>query len=191
MQYELWPKKIKLVQCDIKVRTRGDLTAILWRDKRDSYMFLELASVKGNFCIAQWKAMKLLIMEHYDCHMHYMVKGDRMASSFSMSCCTWKWMRKLPFHLLGSIFWKVTFFFFHVMIRTFHRDFLCARISNMLAQPGQQLQVQRPLGRPAGTASNIGRLNISSSKQWFVTFKQLHCRVPSTKGVMWKATKVP
>lgn len=51
----------------------------------------------------------------------------------------------------------------YVMVRKFNRDFLCALVSNMLAQPGQQLQGQRPLGRPAGTASNIGRLNSSSS----------------------------
>jgi hypothetical protein len=42
--------------------------AVVWRDKRDSYMFLDLASVKGNFCIEQRKAMKLLIMEDYDSH---------------------------------------------------------------------------------------------------------------------------
>jgi len=84
--------------------TIGDLTAVLWMDKRDNYMFLELASVKGNFFIEQWKALKLLIMEDYDCHMHYMDKGDRMASSYSMSCCTRKWTRKLLFHLLDWIF---------------------------------------------------------------------------------------
>ena len=44
-------------------------------------MFMELESVDGKFCSEQWKAMKLLIMEDYDCHMHYMDKGDRMASS--------------------------------------------------------------------------------------------------------------
>ena len=54
-------------------------------------------------------------------------------------------------------------FSFYVRVRKFNRDFLCALISNMLAQPGQQLKVQRPLGRPAGTASNFGTLNSSSS----------------------------
>jgi len=36
--------------------------------------------------------------------MHYMDKGDRMASSCSMSRCMWKWMGKLLFHLLDWMF---------------------------------------------------------------------------------------
>lgn len=48
--------------------------------------------------------MKLLIMEDYVCHMHFMNKGDWMASSYSMSRCVWKWTRKLLFHLLDWIF---------------------------------------------------------------------------------------
>jgi len=57
-------------------------------------MFMELASIEGNFCNEQWKAMKLLIVEDYVCRMHCMDKGDRMASSYSMSRCTWRWTRK-------------------------------------------------------------------------------------------------
>jgi len=67
-------------------------------------MFMELASVGGNFCIEQWKAMKLLIVGDCDCHMHYMAKGDRMASSYFMSRCERKWTKKLLFHLLDWIF---------------------------------------------------------------------------------------
>jgi len=67
-------------------------------------MFMELASVEGNFCNEQWKAMKLLLMEDYVYHMHYMDKGDRMASSYSMSHCMWKWTRKLLFHVVDWIF---------------------------------------------------------------------------------------
>jgi len=74
--------------------------AVLWRDKIDNHMLMELASVEGNFCNEQWKAMKLVIMEGYDCHVHYMDKGVRMASSYSMTHCMWKWTRKLLFHLL-------------------------------------------------------------------------------------------
>jgi hypothetical protein len=47
--------------------------------------------------------MKLLVLEDYVCHVHYMDKGDRMASSCSMSWCMWKWTRKLLFHLLDWI----------------------------------------------------------------------------------------
>lgn len=87
------------------------MTAILWRDKRDNHTFMELESVEGKFCNEQWKGMKLLIMEDYVCHMHYVDNGDRMASSYSLSLCTQKWTRKLLFHLLEWIFQKVVFFF--------------------------------------------------------------------------------
>ena len=37
----------------------------------------------------------------YNYHMGYVDKGDRMANSYSISRRTFKWTKKLFFHLLG------------------------------------------------------------------------------------------
>jgi len=46
---------------DIRVRTRADLMAILWRDKRDQCMLTNIhnAPAEGNFCNEIGKATKL------------------------------------------------------------------------------------------------------------------------------------
>jgi hypothetical protein len=79
----LAPKTTKLKRGDIRVRTRADLTAIVWRDKRDVYMLRNIYNVpaEGNFCNEGEKAIKLQIVIEYNRHMGYVDKSDRMANS--------------------------------------------------------------------------------------------------------------
>ena len=58
------------------------------------------APAEGNFCNEGGKAIKLQIVKDYNLHMGYVDKGDRMANSYSMSRRTFKWTKKLFFHLL-------------------------------------------------------------------------------------------
>jgi hypothetical protein len=58
------------------------------------------APVEGDFCNEGGKAIKPQIVMDYNHHMGYVVKGDRMANSYSISCRTFKWTKKLFFHLL-------------------------------------------------------------------------------------------
>jgi hypothetical protein len=55
---------------------------------------------KGNFCDEKGNAVKPLAVEDYDHYMGYVDKGDWMANSYSVSRRTWKWTKKLFFHLL-------------------------------------------------------------------------------------------
>jgi len=57
-------------------------------------------SAEGNCCKEGRKAIKLQIMMYYNHHTGYLDKGDRMAKSFSISHRTFKWTKKLFFHLL-------------------------------------------------------------------------------------------
>jgi len=52
-------KTIKMKQGDIHVRTRAHLMAMLWWDKRDICMLMNIHEVaeKGNFCNVGRKAM--------------------------------------------------------------------------------------------------------------------------------------
>jgi hypothetical protein len=86
---------------DLLVRTRGDLTTILWRDKRNVHILTNIhdAPVEGNFCDTNRKGIKPQIVADYNRHMGYVDKGDRMANSYSINRRTWKLTKKLFFHL--------------------------------------------------------------------------------------------
>ena len=45
-------------------------------------------------------AIKLEIVADYSCHMGHVGSADRMANSYTASRRTWKWTKKLFFHLL-------------------------------------------------------------------------------------------
>jgi hypothetical protein len=76
--------------------------AVVWKDKRVVHMLTNIHNppAEGNFCDEKGNAIKPLVVEDYDRHMGYVDKGDRMANSYLISCCTWKWTKKLFFHML-------------------------------------------------------------------------------------------
>jgi hypothetical protein len=81
---------------------QGDLMAILWSNKCSIHMLMNIhkALADGNFCDVGRKAIKLQIVINYNRYMGYVDKRSRMANSYSISCVTVKWTRKLFFHLL-------------------------------------------------------------------------------------------
>ena len=93
------PKASKLKRGDIHIRTRADLTAILWQDKRDICMLTNIHGVpaENNFSSEEGKTIELQIVMDYDHHMGYMDKCDRMAVHYSIGRRTFKWMKKLFF----------------------------------------------------------------------------------------------
>ena len=78
MPQDLRLKTTKLKRGDIRVRTRADFMAVLWRDKRDVCMLTNIhsAPVEGNFCKKGEKAIKPQIVMDYNHHMGYVDKGD-------------------------------------------------------------------------------------------------------------------
>ena len=94
---DLAPKTTKLKRGDIRVQTRADLTAVMWRDKRDVCLLTNIHSspAEGNFCNGGGKAIKLQIVIDYNQHVGYVYKGDRMANSYSISRRTFKWTKKI------------------------------------------------------------------------------------------------
>ena len=86
---------------DLQVRTRGDLTTILWKDKREVLILTNIhdAPAEGNFCHNNGKAIKPQNLADYNRHVGYVDKGARMENSYSIKRRTWKWTKKLFFHL--------------------------------------------------------------------------------------------
>ena len=84
-------KSLRLKRGDIRVRTRDDLTAVVWRDKRDVCMLTNIHDPpsEGNFRDEHGNAIKPAIVADYNRHMGYVDKTDRMANSYTSSCQTW------------------------------------------------------------------------------------------------------
>jgi hypothetical protein len=82
-------KTLRLKQGDVSARTDGDLTAVVWKDKRDVHMLtnMHVSPAEGNFRDESGNALKPAIVEDYNQHMGYVDKSDRMANSYSISHC--------------------------------------------------------------------------------------------------------
>ena len=190
MPQDLAPKTIKLKRGDIRVRTRADLTAVLWRDKRDICMLTNIHDVpaEGNFCNDAGKAIKPQIVMDYNRHMGYVDKGDRMANNYSISRRTFKWTKKLFFHLLDlAILNSYILYSSCGGKKISHRDFRFTLVRNMLAHAGPERRTPRPLGRPPHVEAHVARLEVSGSKHWPVPSEtQLRCRVCKARGVTQK-----
>jgi hypothetical protein len=197
MPCDLEWKEMELKRGDIKVRTRGDLTTIVWRDREDIHMLTNIhaAPSEGNFCNEHGKAVTPLIVADYNHHMRCLSDGKSKANSYTIGRPRWKWTKKLFFHLLD-----LTILNSYILLsscsgrKISHRDFRLALVSNMLTHAGQVRQLQRPMGRPAGAVKHASRLECSDSEHWPAPSKtQLRCRVcairGSTRKVFVKCTK--
>jgi hypothetical protein len=96
------PKTIKLKRGNIHIRTRADLMAILWCEKRYICMLMNIHDVpaEGNYCNEGGRAIKLQIVMYYNHHIGYVDTGDRLANNYSISHRTFKWTKKMFIHLL-------------------------------------------------------------------------------------------
>jgi hypothetical protein len=87
MPHNLEPKKMKPKHRDIHIRTRGDLMAILWRDKQDIQILMNIhnAPAYSDSCDVGRKAIKLQIVMYCKHHMGYVDKRSMMANSYSIN----------------------------------------------------------------------------------------------------------
>ena len=187
MPKDLRPKTMRLKRWDICVRTRGDLSAVVWNDKRDERLLTNIHNPprEGNYCDEHGNAIKPAIVVDYNRHMGYVDNTDRMANSYTASRRTWKWTKKFFFHLLD-----LTIVNSYILLsscggkKISHRDFRLTLIREMLARAGHEPRPSMPVGRPAQTSTNIVRLDTRHNKHWPVRNPtQRRCRVCSTRGV--------
>jgi hypothetical protein len=89
--------KLRPKQGDLKTRVRGNLTSMVWKDKRNVNMLTNVhrSLAEGNFCDKHGNALKPAIVQDYKRHVGYVEKSDRMTNSYSISRHTWKWMKEL------------------------------------------------------------------------------------------------
>ena len=120
--------------------------------------------------------------------MGYVDKDDRMANIYSISRRTFKWKKKLYFHLLNLAMFNS--YILHSSCggkKTSHRDFRYTLVRNMVAHAGPERRVSRPLGRPPNVELHVARLEVCGSKHWPIPSEtQLRYRVCKVRGVTQK-----
>jgi len=169
MPKDLEPKTLRLKRGDIRARTRDDLTAVVWRDKRDVCLLTNIHDppTEGNYRDEHRNAIKPAIVADHNRHMGHVDNADRMANSYTASRRTWKWTKKLFFHLLDLAIVNS-----YILLascggkKISERDFQLTLIREMLARAGHEPQPSMPVGRPAQSSTNIGRLDTSHNKHW-------------------------
>ena len=167
MPQDLGPER--MTRGDLQLRTRGELTAILWREKRDVRILTNIHDPpsKRNFCDNNSKAIKPQIVVDYNCHMGYVDKGDRMANSYSINRRTWMWTKKLFFRLFDLAILNSYIRFSSLGGKKIsHSDFRNTLLGNLLAHAGHERNVQRPIGRPPAAATQVVRFEESGRKHW-------------------------
>ena len=119
MPDDLRCRTVKLRQMDIQVRTKGDLTATQWINKKEicmlTFMFhhKEISQLTG-------KHDKTDHCGNYNLRIGYVDKADSMANSYSISHQRWKWTKKDVFPSVQSGHSEQLQHFLHVVGRKFH-----------------------------------------------------------------------
>ena len=73
MPHDSGPKQLELKRGDVRVRTRGDLTALVWKDRREVYMLTNMDPPPGEetFCEDSNHPVKPHLAEWYNQHVSY------------------------------------------------------------------------------------------------------------------------
>ncbi len=145
------------------------LTAVVWKDKRDMCLLTNIHDPpkEGNYHDEHGNSIKSAIVADYNRRMGHVDNADRMANSYTASCRTWKWTKKLFFHLLDASIVNS-----YILLsscggkKISHRDFRLTLVREMLAQSGHESQPSKHVGRPAPASTNIGRLDTHHNKHW-------------------------
>ena len=78
------PKMPRLKRCDIQIRIRGDLTAMVWKDKRDMCLLTNIHDPhrEGNYHHEHRNVIKPAIVVDYNRQMGHVGIADKMANSY-------------------------------------------------------------------------------------------------------------
>jgi len=107
-----------------------------------------------------------------------------MTNSYSINRRTWKWTKKLFFHLFDLAILNSYILFSSLGGKKIsHRNFRNTLLGNLLVQAGQESNVQRPIGRPPAAADQVLRLEERGRLHWPIrSATRRRCRVYSARG---------
>jgi hypothetical protein len=98
------PKTLKLKRGDVRLKSRGFLTALVWNDRRQIYVLtnIDTQPAQGNFCDSSIRPGNLQIVERYKRLMCFVESSVCMVNSPAKIRHNLKWTTKLLFHRLDQ-----------------------------------------------------------------------------------------
>lgn len=183
MPQDIGQKFMKLKRGDIVTRVKGNLSAVRWRDKRDVYILTNMHSppAEGSVLDESGNAIKPHVIEDYDKHMGYVDKSDRMANSYGIARKSWKWTKKLFFHLLDMTILNAHLLHISIGGKMTHKKFRETLVRDLIFQSHEANVRSSGLssGRPSAAAGQLSRLEVKYSKHWPAKGNTRRCRVCS------------
>ena len=102
-------------------------------------------------------------MADYNHLMGYVDKGDRMAETYSINRHTWKWTKKLFFHLFDLAILNSYILFSSLGGKKISLgDFRLTLMRNLVAQAGQEWNVRRPVGGTAPALQPLDQFDLKN-----------------------------
>ena len=154
------------------MKTRGGLTALAWKDRREVYMLINMGPTpaEGNFCEYSNRPLKPHIMERYNSHKGYVDNSDHTANRYLKNWHTFKCTMKLSFHLLHLTILNRWILLSSCRAKYTHWDFRLLLVSNLIEEAGNRQDHATPdwledQVRPQQTLCD-SRAAITKSGQW-------------------------
>ena len=134
MRHDFGLKQTKVKRSDARLKTRGGLTALVWKDRREVYMLTNTdpPPAEGNFCDNSNRPMKPHSVEWYNWHMGYIDNSHHMANSNLMNRHSFKWTMKLSFHLMDLTELNSSILLSLFGAKYAHQDFKLLLVTNLI-----------------------------------------------------------
>ena len=135
--------------------------------------------VEGNFTHESGQAIKPRIVEDYNAYMGFVDNTDRMVNSYGIARRTWKWTKKLFFHLTDMTILNAFLINKSCGGKMTHKNFREILIRELIihSQEGAVTASGDSQGRPSPAASQLSRLEVKHSQHCPSKGKQQWCRM--------------
>src|SRR5215510_12876490 len=121
---------------------------------------------EGNFTDKSGQAIKPRVVEDCSTYMRFVDKSDRMVNGYGIARRTWKWTKKLFFHLTGMIILNA--FPIHKSCggRMTHKNFRGVLVRGLIIHSHDENLTASGIskGRPSPFASQLSRLEVKHSQ---------------------------
>ena len=139
--------------------------------------------VEGNFTDDSGHPVKPRVVDDYNAYMGFVDKADRMVNSYGIARRTWKWIKKLFFHLADMNILSAFLMRKSSGGKMTHKSFREVLVQNLIfLSHGENVTASGvSRGRPSPFASQLTRLEVKHSQHWPSKGKQRRCRLCSLK----------